>query len=100
MPPVHPNLDVNVLVSVSKRFIKDKDALRILKAKHDWGRPGLSVNGKTVNRATIKGKAGYEVILDEVLVNNIKRKLAIVALCDHDFNVWKKNSTFGYQNYF
>jgi len=65
MPPANTNLDVNVLVSVNKRFINRADVKTILQAKHDWNTPGLCFKGKTVGRSTVNEKVKYHVILDE-----------------------------------
>lgn len=66
MPPAHPNLDVNVLVSISKRFIKNVDAKNILRAKYDWNTPRLCFKGRTTGRSEVNNHVMYEVILDEV----------------------------------
>ena len=68
MPPAHPNLDVNVLVSISKRFIKNVDAKNILRAKYDWNTPRLCFKGRTTSRSEVNNHVMYEIILDEVPV--------------------------------
>ncbi|KAG2231783.1 hypothetical protein INT48_005438 [Thamnidium elegans] len=65
MPRVNPKLDVNVLVSVSLRFIKDKDVRKTLQQKYDLTAVGLSFEGITAGRVEVNGNAGYEVKLDE-----------------------------------
>lgn len=42
MPAFNPNLTINVLVSVSKRFINNPQAKSILSDKYDWNTPSLS----------------------------------------------------------
>jgi hypothetical protein len=66
MPPANPNLDVNVEISVSKRFITNTEVRNILQDMYDWNSPGLSFKGRTVARATVRDRDGYEVILDDV----------------------------------
>ncbi|KAG2231649.1 hypothetical protein INT48_008243 [Thamnidium elegans] len=65
MPRVNPKLDVNVRVSVSLRFIKDKDVREALQQKYDLTAVGLSFKGITVGRVEVNGNAGYEAKLDE-----------------------------------
>jgi hypothetical protein len=66
LPPANANLDVNVLVSVGKHFVKNKDAKELLQQKYDWDSPRICFKGKTVGRATVCGDTGYEVVLDDV----------------------------------
>ncbi|KAG2228742.1 hypothetical protein INT48_001507 [Thamnidium elegans] len=65
MPRINPKLDVNVHVSVSLRFIKDKDVRETLQQKYDLTAVGLSFEGIAVSRVEVNGNAGYEVKLDE-----------------------------------
>lgn len=65
MPPVNTLLDVNVLVSISKRFVSDNDAKNILQDKYDWNTPNLSFRGKTVARSKVNNVVKYDVVLDE-----------------------------------
>ncbi|RCH95066.1 hypothetical protein CU097_013024 [Rhizopus azygosporus] len=51
MPPVDKKLDVNIKVSVSKRFIIDITVKAILLREHDWNEPKLSFQGKTIARS-------------------------------------------------
>lgn len=66
MPRVNPKLDTNVRVSVSLRFIKDRNVREVLQQTYDLNAVGLSFKGRTLNRVSINGNVGYEVILDEV----------------------------------
>ncbi|ORX76075.1 hypothetical protein K493DRAFT_309084, partial [Basidiobolus meristosporus CBS 931.73] len=66
MPPASKHLDVNVRVSVSKRFIKHKEVKRLLSLRFDWNTPGLSFKGVTTARSTVNGNLKYDVILDLV----------------------------------
>ncbi|KAG2215200.1 hypothetical protein INT46_001476 [Mucor plumbeus] len=66
MPPAHPNLDVNVLVSMSKRFVNNVDDKTILRTKYDWNTPRLSFKGRIIGRSEVNNHVMYEVILDEV----------------------------------
>ena len=62
MPPAHPNLDVNVLVSTSKRFIKGVDAKEVLRAKYDWNTSRLCFKGRTTTgRSEVNNHVMYEV---------------------------------------
>jgi hypothetical protein len=65
MPPANSNLDVNVEVSVNKRFITNIEVKNILQRRYDWNSPCLNFKGKTVARTTVRGRDGYEVILDD-----------------------------------
>ncbi|ORX92457.1 hypothetical protein K493DRAFT_376874 [Basidiobolus meristosporus CBS 931.73] len=64
MPPASKHLDVNVRVSVFKRFIKHKEVKRLLSLRFDWNTPGLSFKGVTTARSTVNGNVKYDVILD------------------------------------
>ncbi|KAK4516812.1 ATP-dependent RNA helicase [Mucor velutinosus] len=66
MPPASISLCVNVIVSVSKRFIKDQDGKLILLSKYDWSTPGLEIKGKTVRRLMMGSHVMYDAILDEL----------------------------------
>lgn len=66
MPSVNTKLDVNVLVTVSKRFIKDVEVKNNLQQKYDWNTPRLSFKGKTVSRSEEDNVVMYGVILDDV----------------------------------
>ncbi|KAG1068137.1 hypothetical protein G6F42_026414 [Rhizopus arrhizus] len=46
-------LDINVDVSVSKRFIKNMDLKTILLGKYDWNTPKSQLKGRTVRRSTV-----------------------------------------------
>ncbi|CAO3621055.1 unnamed protein product [Mucor hiemalis] len=65
MPAINPNLDVNVRVSVSKRFVNKTPAKNLLLARHDWNTPGLSFQGSTTARSTVNDVVMYDVILDD-----------------------------------
>ncbi|ORE06963.1 hypothetical protein BCV72DRAFT_305094 [Rhizopus microsporus var. microsporus] len=65
MPPVNKKLDVNVKVSVSKRFITDNTVKTILLREHDWNEPKLSFQGKAIARSEENGKVMCNVLLDE-----------------------------------
>ncbi|KAG1177873.1 hypothetical protein G6F70_008125 [Rhizopus microsporus] len=65
MPPVSKKLDVNVKVSVSRRFITDITVKTILLREHDWNEPRLSFQGKTIARSEENDKVMYDVLLDE-----------------------------------
>ncbi|CEP14956.1 hypothetical protein [Parasitella parasitica] len=62
----HAKLAPNVRVSVSPRFIKDRNVLEVLSQTHVLSTAGLSFKGKTGNRVMVDGNAAYEVVLDEV----------------------------------
>ena len=66
MPKPSVNLDVNVLVSVSKRFITDKAVKAALQNKYDWNTPGLRFSGRTVSKTEINGVIVYDVLLDDL----------------------------------
>lgn len=74
MPPASTQLDINVNVSVSKRFIKDSDVKNILLGKYDWNTPKLQFKGKTVGRSNVGNHVMYDVILDEVPAVTMKLK--------------------------
>jgi hypothetical protein len=42
MPVASKKLDINVRISVNKRFVKDKDVVEILKGKYNWNTPRLN----------------------------------------------------------
>jgi hypothetical protein len=66
MPQTSNKLDVNVIVSVSKRFITDNVVKSMLLERHDWNTPKLSFRGKTIAQSEVNGKVMYDVSLDEV----------------------------------
>ena len=66
MPPASTQLDINVNVSVSKRFIKDSDVKNILLGKYDWNTPKLQFKGKTVGRSNVGNHVMYDVIDDAI----------------------------------
>jgi hypothetical protein len=47
MPPANSNLDVNVEVSVNKRFITNIEVKNILQRMYDWNLPCLNFKEKT-----------------------------------------------------
>jgi hypothetical protein len=65
MPVASKKLDINVRISVSKRFVKDKDAVEILKGKYDQNTRRLNFVGKTIGRVSNENMEMYEVVLDE-----------------------------------
>ena len=66
MPPVNPKLAANVRISVHKRFIKDSDLLKELKARFDWTPSNLSFPGRTVSSRPHGPKSTmYGVVLDD-----------------------------------
>lgn len=64
MARVNPKLDVNVRVSVSLRFIKNKNIREVLQQKYDLNAVSLSFEGTTVSRVKVNDNVGYEVQLD------------------------------------
>jgi hypothetical protein len=56
-------LDINVRISVNKRFVKDKDLVEILKGKYGWNTPRLNFVEKTIRRVSNENKEMYEVSL-------------------------------------
>jgi hypothetical protein len=73
MPAVNRNLDVNVLISVTKRFISDNQALNMLGQKFDLNAPGLRFRGKTVARSNASnGREVYDVMLDDIPAITVK----------------------------
>jgi hypothetical protein len=73
VPPANPNLDVNVEVSVNKRFITNIEVKIILQSRYDRNLLGLSFKGKIVAQTTTKGRDGYEAILDDASDCRLKR---------------------------
>jgi hypothetical protein len=65
MPVTSKKLDINVRISVNKRFAKDKDAVEILKGKYDRNTRRLNFVGKTIGRVSNENKEMCEVVLDE-----------------------------------
>lgn len=74
MPPANRNLDINVLVSVAKRFIVNDEVKAVLVSKYDWNTPRLSFKGKTIATCSVNDKVFYDVILDEVPATTITLK--------------------------
>jgi Transposase IS4 len=73
MPVVNRNLDVNVRISVTKRFISDNQALNMLGQKFDLNAPGLRFRGKTVARSNASnGREVYDVMLDDIPAITVK----------------------------
>lgn len=72
MPRINPNLDVNVFVSISKRFITDEAVKAVLTSRDDWNTPRLTYKGKTISKFEANGKVMYEVQLDAVSDHIIK----------------------------
>lgn len=66
MPPSSLQLNENSLVSVSKRFIKDRTAKELLLNKFDWNTPALKFDGRTISRTMVGNHEMYDVILDAI----------------------------------
>lgn len=66
MPPANSKLAINVLVSISKRFINNVEAESILRDKYDWNTPLLSFKGVTTGRSEVNNRVLYDVVLNEV----------------------------------
>ncbi|CEP09525.1 hypothetical protein [Parasitella parasitica] len=66
MPPTNSNLNENSIITISKRFIKDKRAKELLLTKFDWNTPGLKFEGRTIARNMTGNHEMYDVILNEL----------------------------------
>ncbi|KAL4214148.1 hypothetical protein AB4K20DRAFT_1879007 [Rhizopus microsporus] len=86
MPPVSKKLDVNVKVSVSRRFITDITVKTILLREHDWNEPRLSFQGKTIARSEENDKVMYDVLLDEANGHILKLSEGVIKYVGPSFN--------------